>query len=330
MQRLDTISREIGHSLFEVSLPALAAKRLRQEPDDIRGLAAHIRHETDHLRRHLGTGYGLFYHYLNSALPPYFFDWCSAIIRKESSLKFPLLTGAHVVKLRLGKFQEMIENDEELAALAWSATLDLIRLLDGDKCLTPHQVPAMHMITILSELASRPEVPYRASNLELNPYPEDPSLSSFIAFGEPYSPQLMGKKFGAKHLLEALAFTSEQSFGLLSGRQSDVWNDFIGMTDYTLITTFWKLFFGDSAYLKNQLDPDTNDLHIPDEISVHIWPLELAAALDLALWIPIGPYGLMSNGRSLYWEDIHPDGDFSKFALILRQKVSHLFKYRKL
>jgi hypothetical protein len=319
IERLEALSREVGHSLFDISSPALATKSLRQESDEVRGLAARLRHETDHLRRYLGTSYGLFYHYLNSALPPYFFDWCRATLSKGNHLKFPLLTSAHTVKIRLGRHQEMKQTEEDLAALAWSSTLDLMRLLDGDRCLAPHIVPMMQMFAILHELAAAPGAPHEVCELDLNPDPEDPLMSPFISFGEPFSPQLLGKKLGAKHLFEALAFTSEGSFGLLSGGHSDAWKDSIGMSDYTLITSFWEKFFGrDRAFLKGQIDPGTIDSSLPEKTRDYCWPLEFAAALDLALWVPIGPRGLMSDGRPLRWEDVHPGWRFLRICSHLR------------
>jgi hypothetical protein len=316
IERLEALSREAKHSLFEPAFPGLATKVLRGESDDVRGLAARLRHETDHLRRHLGTSYGLFYHYLNSALPPYFFEWCRANLARNISLSFPLLNSSLRAKLRLGRIQDLKEVD--MAALAWASTVDLMQLMDGNRGFTPQEVPMMQMLAILRELASAPGQSSRACDLNIEPFPKDTLLPPFISLAHPFAPQLLGETFGAKHLLEAIAFMSEGSFGLLSGGQSENWKDSVGLSDYSLITTFWQRFFGEGGAFLSDPGEVTFDDSRSDEMSYRIWPLELAAAIDLALWIPIGPHGLVSDSQSLRWEDVHPGWRFLKICSHLR------------
>src|ERR1700716_3503368 len=83
IDRLDALTKTIGHNLFDLGHPALVLKAVRSESPEVRAFIARLRHETDHLRRHLSTSYGLFYHFLNSALPPYYFDWCRSTLEDD-------------------------------------------------------------------------------------------------------------------------------------------------------------------------------------------------------------------------------------------------------
>jgi hypothetical protein len=137
--------------------------------------------------------------------------------------------------------------------------LELGRCLNGDK-----REPNAISVPLAAEWINQ-ELPQRwkserrlkIGKLEFDPHPSDPSLIPFFCIEDAFCPQIFGFKFGARHILEALAFRAEASFGALSESTPDKFNDLLGLEEYSLLVEFWLRYFGkDRAFSGDALDDD--------------------------------------------------------------------------
>jgi len=320
--RAEEVYKATGRDIINLGQPADVLAALRSEAPDVRAFVARLRHETDHLRRHLGTSYGLFYHFLNSALPPYYFDWCRSLLAETpEQLAFPLLTPSVRAMLKLARVNDFRSSNANLAAFAWASTIDLMNLLDGNPYLIDSDLAQFKLHSSFDEMAtgSRVEAEKRVAfdMNPMNPETTEDGLVPFLCFDDLFCPQIFGKTFGAKHILETLAFLSEGSLAHLTGGATEEWIDSSGMAEYVLLYTFWTKFFGGGgAFASTESDSRGS---VP--AGINVLPTELIAALDLALWMPVGPRGLLSTGRSLTWHDFHPGWRFLRICLTLKKSL---------
>jgi hypothetical protein len=131
------------------------------------------------------------------------------------------------------------------------------------------------------------------------------------------TPFVSGKPFGARHLLEALAMAVEITFGTFVGARNPGWRDQLSISDYRVAWGAWELFF--SSPLVASKVPDVWKNRIA---GITRWsrPLEFYLAAELALWIPVGPGGvIVPENRSATWWDIHPGWRFLLILLYFRR-----------
>jgi hypothetical protein len=280
--------------------------KLGEAPEETRLVIARLLHETAHLRHHLCTSFGYIYHVLNTLLTRSF---VSGMATEKLPFDFPIWT-----------IPRPEEPDERtFSFMEYNILLDLQQCFDGSRPVAPDAPPAGLILLdmFLRQAAGRPLekedkhwfiMQFRHDNTELVP---------FLSRTAPYVPQLFGSLFGGRHLLEALAFTREISFAMLSGAHDPRWSDMSGEAEYGIVLEFWnRLFVEGAVLLKSREATKPEPLERGFE---KYWPLELIAAIDVALSIPIGPSGLFEHTRPLTWHDIHPGWRFIQICLHLKR-----------
>lgn len=258
---------------------------LGEMPEETKLFIARLAHESAHLRHHLATTYGYVHHVMNTWIARTLARGIDALIEKRTRVTFPLLPA-------LGSEPEQ-EDYRGLRALQC--------IFDGD---TGDELPypppaALGILDLILRLTAGhdPERPELRDPV-VSPIPSNPRLLPFLRRDSPFVPRIGGQLFGARHILETLAFTREISLALVSGAINPAWTDMFGLDDYSLVLRFWKTIFEDSGHR-----------------------LELLAALDLALCVPITPGGLYESDPPLQWHDIHPGWCFLQVCdLWKRQK----------
>lgn len=245
---------------------------LSKAPNETKLFIARLAHESAHLRHHLATTYGYAYHVMNTWIARTLARGIRALTEKSTRVSFPLLPA-------IASESELHEDYRGLLALQYAFDGDV-----GDEM--PYSPPAALGILdlILRMTAGRASARPEMLDQLASPIPRNPRLLPFLRRDNPFVPRLLeNRPFGARHILETLAFTREISVALVTGAINPSWADMMGLDDYGLVLRFWKTMF----------EPRRATL-------------EFLAALDLALCVPITPEGLYESEPQLQWHDVHP------------------------
>ena len=122
------------------------------------------------------------------------------------------------------------------------------------------------------------------------------------------SRQELDEGVGAHHLYEHMAVLHELSVRCQFAANIDAWAEMCASDKrYRIIANYWQKYF---PSIQHELLP--TDL-IAEPYT--IYPIEFYAILDLALWIPYVPSGILPGFR---WEDVQPGHRFVRLVHLLR------------
>lgn len=310
MQQFEFIQefeRRTGSSVIFQEQPAklVIEGKLGEAPEANRAFIARLAHESAHLCHHMCTPFGYVYHVIASAVARNFAFAMGARRDAKREVSFPLF--------ETSEFGDSSEpSDEQLCAMEYRALLGLQRAWDGDTADMNDYPPFIGLGLLDNWLrSSSPGAPQFGSwDPLMSPRPLNPSLVGYLSDSNPYVPQLLGIPFGARHLLETLAFTKEVSLGMGSGLDGERWVDMWGLGEYSLVKKYWLALFGNGAAFSSAETPGESVRVNNAGMGRPILPLEFIVAIDLALGLPIGPAGIVEADRPLTWTDVHPGWRF--------------------
>ncbi len=137
-----------------------------------------------------------------------------------------------------------------------------------------------------------------------------------VVRGENFAPIGAGRRdclpeidewLGATQLYEHMGMLQELSCRTQLGGDMAEWRVLVEADiRYSTIMRLWHQFFPEGM-------PNGKASMRPGDVITDIYrayPVEFYAALDLSLWIPLGPYGLAGSGRVMCWEDVQPGHRF--------------------
>ncbi len=291
---------------LKAALQAAASKATRGEifsaaPAAPKHFVAEMAHEHDHLRRYVGTSFGLLTHYLHcktlEQLPPAFDE-----LARSGADGLPLLVRSKRAGLRGEALSENLSVTAMLAGLQ-----DLYLALD-------RSVPLEHFR--LGEEVLRRELDL--AGLKLRPlrescrrYRTDQTSPTFDFRGD-------SKRFTARTLLEFFAVGAQGNALLNLGDELHPVAELIsdGSLDYSFIHVLWDRQFPlEHLPLPGQQDRESDQ---PSVDYYRMYQFELFTLLDLALWVPFGPEGFVAGDGTLGWEDINPAFRFLRAMDVLR------------
>jgi hypothetical protein len=266
-----------------------------------------IQHELDHLRRHLSTSYGLVYHHVQSRQASLLRNLFQHTSLKRKNDLLPIFTRFEIDEL----YRRFPANLSEFAAYFDGADAPLkntVLALGGNSFCR----------ALDDDLALKHLQPCFASLLALNTQARERKWLSddagTVLFDETLPPDLLatgnacvavkGHFLSARALLEFMAdFQQHNWLAALGGKGKSLLEDYFGLSsEYTLVPQLWSGLFGE--YRDSPLPiRDETELFIE---AYTIYPLELYAAVDLALWIPLSPQGLHSPEDFLTWPQLQP------------------------
>ncbi len=275
-------------------------------PLSTKQFVAEIAHEHDHLRRMLGTTYGLLTHRLRTESALALFQLFDAIAEAGPLPILPLLsdTSARGLAQSLRSCRALTAREATLVDyLAPAAALTALASAHDESSF----VIARHRLAPLFGTAIESvdvTVPFSNSF-------SCPGLQCFEIAGTPVP-------FTSVELFEFSA-VAEQGNALLRlgdplGPVESLLTD--GTRHYSFLSLLWNQIF--------PLGPFPNPLEQPrsdDELVIdyaRLYPFELHVLVDLALWIPWGPCGLIARDRALRWSDISPALRFLRLVEVLR------------
>lgn len=279
-------------------------KRQSVEPIQIR---SRLIHERDHLFRHLSSSYGMVRFGLHSLLVRQFYGMMSHYNSKDpvnphGLIVTPLrelLAKSHPPRV----IQELSRVERIRPSMMYLSGVECIRALDGDppfldRDLAPSALVLWGSIALMLNAQSASPSVFDPS---ATPPPE---LTRFINSNDPLVPIVKGQPIGANQLLEFFAIMMEFSYLSNQGLEIIDSSDLIGMEAYFRIGT---VFFG--QFFQKEM---TNG-------QFPAFPVELEAAVDLALAMPLTPQGLHAMGRKLSWFDLHPGWRFLRICAYYQQ-----------
>jgi hypothetical protein len=266
------------------------------------------RHEQDHLRRILCTSFGLLIHHLQSndagVLQRSF---CGAMGDRALD-SFPVFDSADAIRLRksllnkgIEPFIEILktESPQKYLALYCSRKALVRALVDG--------IPKDELSLALGGLLTIKTNRERPAELNMDA-PEALILKTCL--------EIQNSKLNGRSLLEFLATYQGLNTMMQQGGHGKIALATLAAGDeYNLIPRLWNGMFGDSGgFAEGSGSNDDFDLS-----AFRTLPLELFAAVDLALWIPAGPLGLCSKRKELGWADLEPGIRFWRCMDLLKQ-----------
>jgi len=256
-------------------------------------------HERDHFFRHLSSSYGMVRYGLHSLMVRQFFQMAMRTNLDQPMTPDGLLGSDLKALLRKHPspdvIRELSRHDAVRPALMYVAMVECILALDGvpaflDRGLCTTGIAVWETCSL--SMTNRAD--YGLRNFQQNATPPE-ALSKFVDPSDPFVPLVKGEAFGAEHLLEFFGILIE--FAYLSNQGLDLIesSDLLGMKKYFRVgSAFFGEFFVD----------DMEAGKFP------AFPVELEAAVDLALAIPLTPTGLQVANRPLTWYDLHPGWRF--------------------
>jgi hypothetical protein len=256
-------------------------------------------HERDHLFRHLSSSYGMVRYGLHSLMVRQFFQMAMRVNPNESMTPDGLL-GQHLKDLLRKKpppeiIQKLSQIDQIRPALMYASVLECMQALDGSPAILDRELCSTGIAvweTLTQALSGKTE--HGLANFQQNRMPPE-SLRRFINPDDPLVPYVKGEPFGAADLLEffavmiEFAYLSNQGLGLIES------SDLLGVKAYFRVGS---AFFGE-FFIENM-----------ERGEFPVFPVELEAAVDLALSIPLTPLGIQVTCRPLSWYDLHPGWRF--------------------
>jgi len=262
-------------------------------------LRSRLVHERDHLFRHLSTSYGFFRHGLHSMMVRHFFKMADMAnpavpLTLQGFLSSPL---RRILKSSppSATIRELSQDDRVRPSLMYLANLECLLALDGnpaflDRDLLSHGIATWEAGA--QELSGRKRD--IGELLDLNKMPPE-RLSRYVNPEDPFVPIVKSQPLGASHILEFFGVLIE--FAYLSNQGVEL----IESSDLLKSEAYFRLssvFFGDFFQVEMK------------EGKFPAFPVELEAAADLALAIPLTPQGLRTTTRTLSWFDIQPGWRF--------------------
>jgi hypothetical protein len=256
-------------------------------------------HERDHLFRHLASSYGMVRYGLHSLMARQFYQMVSKH-RLDTPPSAEGLLGSELTSfLRKNPPTDLVAKLSQLdtvrPSLMYLAIMECFKALDGDTAfldrdLAPTAIAVWQ--TLADSISSRNSKTSQLFNQIALP-PE--TLTRFVNSSDPLVPHVKGFPFGAVQLLEFFGVMMEFAYLSNQGLELIESSDLVGQKEYFRVgSVFFGEFFQDE--MKEGVFP--------------AFPVELEAAVDLALAIPLSPEGLISAGRPLTWFDLQPGWRF--------------------
>lgn len=256
-------------------------------------------HERDHLFRHLSSSYGMVRYGLHSLMVRQFFQMAMRCSLDEPMTPDGLLGSALKNLLRKrppsDAIQKLSQIDRVRPSLMYVGMIECMQALDGAAEFLDRELCATGIAvweTVAQSLSGNPG--RGLSNFQQNRMPPE-QLSRFSNADDPFVPRVKGEPFGAAHLLEFFGVMIE--FAYLSNQGLDLIesSDLLGVKDYFRVGS---AFFGE--FFTEEMERG----------EFPAFPIELEAAVDLALTVPLTPAGILTVGRPLSWFDLHPGWRF--------------------
>lgn len=247
-------------------------------------------HEEDHLRRMTGTAYGLLCHHIRSGIFRGVVEHVSGIQERGEMMEFPLLANSDGIRGRLVEIQ--------CALNALQSTVE------GRE----FQLAQDYFQDIA-----------RAGGVEFSDFKPLPPFRETAFSGQPLTVNGETRVMTGVHLLEFFAIGEEEnvSVGILDDSQHTL--NLRRSLSYSFVSAAWFAMFGTDTVADSPDQPEGEGSRAA--WAYRIFPSEVYAMADLALWPPFGPGGFVapSNG-SLRWADVQPGARFLAALAVLRDK----------
>ena len=262
-------------------------------------LRSRLVHERDHLFRHLSTSYGMVRYGLHSLMVRQFYQMATRVNPKHPLTADGLLGSDWKALFRKHPPAEMIrklgKHEAIRPSFMYLATLECIQALDGSTEFVDRDLCGTGIAvweTLAQTLSGQSGEGLARFQQDARP---DESLDRFVDENDPFVPRVKGERFGAAHLLEFFGILIE--FAYLSNQGLDLIDssDLLGIKEYFRVGS---AFFGE--FFNQEMEAG----------AFPAFPVELEAAVDLALAMPLTANGLQSVGRPLSWFDLHPGWRF--------------------
>lgn len=247
-------------------------------------------HEADHLRRLMHTGVGLFIHQLESQLPYLIRD---IVVSTPPGDLFP--RPAMVAGDELVDPYGNIDHTERGAAVRMWFQFESLRKALLDAPGTDAEYVAA--LTLLNHFDGD------AESLRVSPdVHQSPALP----------PALGGGTITGRHLLEFVAVLREMDWSGALADRTDPWQDLMALDSYHAVSLLWSRAFPAASLWDVRTEEELDrDLFL---LFRRAYPLELHAAIDLALWPPLVPTGVHPEGGVYSWADVHPGHRFVRIC----------------
>jgi len=262
-------------------------------------IAIKLEHELDHLQRHLATGYGYLFHAIKSRMVDLFFERLHLTCTDEAGV-LPWYPESAVVD-GLDLSDSGIEgNKSRQLGYRW-----LAELLSGES-LAPRRPSAAQCAVALAvfqdDLLRR--LGYKGN---VNIQKDLARELSFDAGSRFEFPTVAGRdgrpeKIGGQALLEAFSICREMSQMTFAGRAVDRDLTQFRAPIYTSAMRVWQNIAG---LPRVRIERPSGSWKAVGYKSLDVFPLDVYAAADLALWPPIEP-NPETTDLTFNWHDIHP------------------------
>lgn len=270
-------------------------------PPGERGAADPVRqrirlvHELDHLRRHLGTSYGLFRHAASSLLVRATAERLAARRPRGAADPVPFvgtadgeycrdLVRSPVLSRSRKQMTACFRHPAESRRLLYVALAELVRQWDGLPPLADPHLAALALRAIGDAFAFSRSPGHSDPSGLLTP---DEPLRQYLRAEYPYCPFLAGRPLGGHAVLEFFGVYREATEHAARGLERRAWTDFAGQGEYLrVVDHFLTAVCGFPADGR--------------------FPVEFDAVAELALWPPVTPDGILTAGRPLSWFDLQP------------------------
>src|SRR6185295_5718545 len=302
------------------------SKAVEPLPGDTVSFLSRWEHEADHLRRHLATSLGFLFHHLQLwhtlALEREF----PVAIRVRPEAPFPVFTRSQVRDLAnfwtgdlrddLARYgREPLAHREKLLYVSQNI---LARSLFHP--VEERQVCAAILALSRYNLIARSALPESSCK-----FAED-WRGGVASAGNLSAPAIDEAIFTGEALFEFMAVVEEMSIEFELQRQrplgaSAAYDLMIAETRYNCVSRLWLGMFPEIGSRWDRALVATNTPRRPFHFA-RMYPIELFAVVDLALWIPVGPQGIQSSRGVLSWADIDPGHRFLRAMKLLRSRYS--------
>ena len=251
---------------------------------------ARFKHELDHLVRLLSTSVGLFAHQLDSQ----FLDQFRWIVDETEPSFFdgdsPLIAAHDLSDESLSS----TKSDRHAAIRLWyrsdSLRSGLFDAFESDS----QYVAALTMLNWFRDGQTTVEIEAT--------WPPTPKFGS----------DRLPTTITGRNLLEFFAVLKEMDYSVILSDQEQPWQDLLLDEDYNAVIRLWSLAFPEA-----NLWDVSQEGRLESDVALFVrraYPMELYACLDVALWPPLVPTGVMEGARSWSWNDISPGHRFVRIC----------------
>ena len=259
-------------------------------------------HERDHLFRHLSSSYGFVRFGLHSLMLRLFYEMLKLYKPNQSMTDSGLIPPELKLLLTRSPSVEMLQRMTQVQTLrpflTYLSCLECIHALDGDDAFLDRDL-ALGAIKVWESIAQASSGQMSASSFQPSAIPPS-KLSAYLNPDDPLVPQHQGKTIGAAALLEFFGIMMEFAYLSNQGLHLIDSSDLHGQASYFLISS---LFFGEF------FTQEFASGNFP------AFPVELEAAVDLALCIPMSHLGMVGTNQPMTWFDIHPGWRFLQICM---------------